>query len=522
MADDTDRYRETGSNPRAGDTPGFGTGGGGSVGGGGGYGSGGGLLSGGGDNGRDNYGRDASINATEAANRALAEERARQQAYMNFIASQAAGGPRTRGGPASVEADLAQRDAMIKDFITKTIMAESGGIANIKNPLSSATGLGQFTKGTWLDLVDKYRPDLKRDLTQGQILDLRTDPQLSTEMVGNLAKDNAAYLESRNLPVNEGSLYLSHFLGAGTAANVLKSSPDTPISDIVGEDAINANKRILGGDRTAADIAQWASNKMMASVPARGAVQASANEPSVRSGFNPPETGQPSTQPAQTGGFFNQLFGGPAALQTRIADLEAAGRTSTYPTFGNNNPEADWNAGDVKQWYADQFAGGDISKVKSRITDFGEGPVVDYYTKDLAEVPGDIISGLLGGIGKSFGGAGGKPYKGAESDRASSIATGSIFGNLFSGTPRADYGPYGNLTPEQYRQQYGAIGVPQRQAVAALSPAITPASIPAPTPEEMAKDPYLWQQYYNRIPQNYGIEIAQAPLMGPSIRGIFS
>jgi hypothetical protein len=38
----------------------------------------------------------------------------------------------------------------------------------------------------------------------------------------------------------------------------------------------------------------------------------------------------------------------------------------------------------------------------------------------------------------------------------------------------------------------------------------------------LARNPYLWQQYYNRIPQNYGIQMAQAPLVGPAIRGIFS
>lgn len=107
------------------------------------------------------------------------------------------------------------------------------------------------------------------------------------------------------------------------------------------------------------------------------------------------------------------------------------------------------------------------------------------------------------------------------------IATGSIFGNLFSGTPRSDYGPYGDLTAEQYRQQYGGRDIAQPQTVAAVTPPgpVTPAKqqfTGIPTPEELARSPYLWQQYYNRIPQNYGIQMAQAPLVGPAIRGIFS
>jgi len=497
MAEDTARYRNEVSNPRAGDTPGFGTGGGGSVGGGGGYGSVGGLLAGGGGGGRDE-----AIRATEDANRAMGAARAQAAAQQAFIASQPATGPATRGGPAVVAAQIAQRNALINNFVRNTAIAESGGVASAKNPLSSATGLHQFTKGTWMNMVEKYRPDLLEGRTRNDVLSLRTDPNLSTEMAGNLARENAAYLEDRGLPVNEGSLYLSHFLGSGAAADVLRAAPDTPISNLVGEDAIKANQRILGGDRTAADVAQWASNKMFASAPAQGAVQAAATQPAVRAGFAPPEVAQAAPQ----AGLLDQIFGGTEALQKRMSGLEAEGRY----------------AGLDKQAYADQFAGGDVSKVRSRITDFGQGPVVDYYTKDLGDVAGEAIGGLFGGIGNLFKG-GEQPYKGAESDRASSIATGSIFGNLFSGTPRADYGPYGNLTAEQYRQQYGGRDIAQPQTVAAVAPAPSAgAQAQIPTPEELAKNPYLWQQYYNRIPQNYGIQMAQAPLVGPAIRGIFS
>ena len=508
MAEDTDRYRNTVSNPRAGDTPGFGTGGGGSVGGGGGYGSVGGLLAGGGGGGRD-----ASIMATEAANRAAGAARAQAAAQQAFIASQPATGPATRGGPAVVAAQIAARNALINNFVRNTAIAESGGVASAKNPLSSATGLHQFTKGTWMNMVEKYRPDLLEGRTRNDVLALRTDPDLSTEMAGNLARENAAYLEDRGLPVNEGSLYLSHFLGSGAAADVLRAAPDTPISNLVGEDAIKANQSVLGGDRTAADVAQWASNRMYASAPAQGAAQASG-APSIRYGYKPGE-GQFRTpeaeaaQPAQQGGLLNQLFGGQEALQNRMAGLEAEGRY----------------AGLDKQAYADQFAGGDVSKVRSRITDFGQGPVVDYYVKDLGDVAGEAIGGLFGGIGNLFKG-GEKPMRGPNEAYGAPVATGSIFGNLFSGTPRADYGPYGNLTAEQYRQQYGGGGGAQPQTVATVAPAAaTPSSAALaqiPTPEELAKNPYLWQQYYNRIPQNYGIQMAQAPLVGPAIRGIFS
>jgi hypothetical protein len=104
-----------------------------------------------------------------------------------------------------------------------------------------------------------------------------------------------------------------------------------------------------------------------------------------------------SSSPQTFGDWLSGLFD----TSARVKELEAQGRTSTYPTFGNNNPDADWTAADAKQWYADQFTGGDVDKVKSRIVDFGQGPVVDYYAKDIGEkIFGDIgqgISSLFGG-----------------------------------------------------------------------------------------------------------------------------
>lgn len=545
---------------RAGDTPGFGTGGGGSVGGGGGYGSSGGLLSGGGDRG----GRDASDRAAQEAAANAARIAAERSAYeqQQAQAAQAAAAQRAAvqaQQQAAVQAALqkqaqeeaaqrarvqaqqaaavqaaierkAQRDATISNYVSKMISVESGGDPFAKAKGSSATGLAQFTDGTWMQTVGKYRPDLLEGRSKKEVLALRTDPNLSMEMAGNLATENADFLESRGLPVNEGTLHLSHFLGAGDAAKVLRANPDTPIGDLVQERSITANPTILGGGRTAADVTQWASNLIgrapafdLANVPAAGASPAAGPVPmrgpneAYGGGFTAP-AGSASAQPqaaapAQPAGLLDQLFGGPEALQNRISGLEAAGRY----------------AGLDKQTYADQFAGGDVSKVRTRISDFGQGPVVDYYVKDFGDVAGEAISGLLGGVGNLFGGSRDKAVRGPnEAYDTSGIAPGSIFGNLFSGTPRADYGPYGNLTAEQYRQQYGGRDVAQLSPAAQtpVAPVVAPqprqqfAGIP--TAEELARSPYLWREYYNRLPQNYGMQMVQAPLIGPTIRGIFS
>src|SRR5690625_2992112 len=41
------------------------------------------------------------------------------------------------------------------------ILLESGGVDSAKNPESSAAGAGQFIESTWLDMIRRYRPELR-------------------------------------------------------------------------------------------------------------------------------------------------------------------------------------------------------------------------------------------------------------------------------------------------------------------------------------------------------------------------
>ena len=64
-------------------------------------------------------------------------------------------------------------------LVDRIIRVESGGNSSAKNPLSSATGLGQFISSTWLRMMRTYRPDLARSLSAAEQLALRFDPTLS-------------------------------------------------------------------------------------------------------------------------------------------------------------------------------------------------------------------------------------------------------------------------------------------------------------------------------------------------------
>lgn len=129
---------------------------------------------------------------------------------------------------------------------------ESGGKANAKNPLSSATGAGQFTNSTWLSMVNKHRPDLAQGKTKQQILDLRNDGALSREMVGNLIDDNAAQLRGYGIKNPSAmDLYLAHHFGAGRVPK-MRSNPGELMDNVITAAEMKANPTYRG--KTVAQI----------------------------------------------------------------------------------------------------------------------------------------------------------------------------------------------------------------------------------------------------------------------------
>ncbi len=129
------------------------------------------------------------------------------------------------------------------EFLLAQANQESRLNPDAKNRNSSATGLYQFTSGTWMDMVkrhgaehglEKYaqaisrgadgRWTVKNKEMRKEILDLRKDPRLSALMAGEYAKDNAQVLEARlGRKATDQDLYLAHFLGAGGAIKMIKS-----------------------------------------------------------------------------------------------------------------------------------------------------------------------------------------------------------------------------------------------------------------------------------------------------------
>jgi len=160
--------------------------------------------------------------------------------------------------------------ATIDTVVQRIIKVESNGDPNLKNKRSTAVGLGQFLNETWLDLIRTHRPDLARERSEDEILELRGDANIAREITVRFAEQNAGMLRKRSLPVTPGTLYLAHFAGGGGAVAILSALENADAASVMAsadatgrtnrEKLIKANPFL---ERfTVADLKNWAHRKM--------------------------------------------------------------------------------------------------------------------------------------------------------------------------------------------------------------------------------------------------------------------
>lgn len=161
----------------------------------------------------------------------------------------------------------------VEGLVNRIIVVESAGNARARNPLSTASGLGQFIESTWLRMMRSYRPDLIATLSRAELLELRFDPELSRQMVRHLAQENEAYLRARGHATSAGRLYLAHFLGPAGADTALRADPGASVLSVMGGSVVSANPFLRG--YSISDLTNWADRKMSGS----GAVAIAAPAP---------------------------------------------------------------------------------------------------------------------------------------------------------------------------------------------------------------------------------------------------
>ncbi|BAQ49512.1 phage tail length tape measure family protein [Methylobacterium aquaticum] len=162
--------------------------------------------------------------------------------------------------------EAAKRTSASGDFISAMINVESRGNASVKNPNSSATGLGQFIEATWLRLFPKVFPERAAGMGRDEILSRRTDREDSIALIQALAAENRRALERADLPTNNRNQYLAWFLGSPTAVKALRADPDTPISSVASADAIASNRKVLEG-RSVGQVLDWADRTINKNAP---------------------------------------------------------------------------------------------------------------------------------------------------------------------------------------------------------------------------------------------------------------
>lgn len=155
---------------------------------------------------------------------------------------------------------VATSGSAVEALTEQIVQVESGGDASAKNPLSTATGAGQFIQSTWLRMMRSYRPDLAGSMSEVELLALRNDPTISREMVQNLAREGESYLKARGHGITAGRLYLAHFLGMEDAHRVLSAQPALGLDQLLGQSVIDANPFLRGRD--VAYVIAWAERKM--------------------------------------------------------------------------------------------------------------------------------------------------------------------------------------------------------------------------------------------------------------------
>lgn len=176
---------------------------------------------------------------------------------------------KARGFAAGADSSIIQRNlppeqkaAQIDYGKGTSILGDNG------QPTSSAVGIGQFTEGTFLDVMKQSGVAARlgidvSSMTDAQILDLRKNPDVSIMASAALASRNKSTLEEAlGRPVNDAEIYMAHFMGAQGALAFLSardSSPDQAAAELLPK-AAAANKPVFYRDGQALTVDQVYNN----------------------------------------------------------------------------------------------------------------------------------------------------------------------------------------------------------------------------------------------------------------------
>ena len=132
---------------------------------------------------------------------------------------------------------------------------ESADRPYVQAPTSSASGLYQFIRSTWIGEGGAWGPTL-RPAFGG----LKPSPEEQLARAKTFTAKNAAFLKAKGIPINRATLYAAHFFGAGMAAKVIGADVNARADLIAGPEATKANPAILK-NKTVGQFLTWLHKK---------------------------------------------------------------------------------------------------------------------------------------------------------------------------------------------------------------------------------------------------------------------
>jgi hypothetical protein len=159
------------------------------------------------------------------------------------------------GVPRDAEPKPAPKSDIPDDYWPMLSKIESGDRPYVKAGSSSASGLYQFIKSTWIGEGGKWGSDMSQAFGG-----LRPSVEEQLQRARTFTEKNAEHLRRIGVPINKASLYAAHFFGAGTAAKVIKADVDARADHIAGRAATDANPSILRG-KTVGQFLTWLHKK---------------------------------------------------------------------------------------------------------------------------------------------------------------------------------------------------------------------------------------------------------------------
>ena len=144
--------------------------------------------------------------------------------------------------------------------IAKKIIGAEGGSVTAHNPYSSASGLGQITKGRYADLVKSV--PFGHALKNTTFEQYQKDASLQKIALNTQIEELRSYLGSKRLSTTDAAVYLAHVFGPAGARRVLTASESVPVNKLFDNDIISKNPAIFRNVATVGDLKNVIDQKM--------------------------------------------------------------------------------------------------------------------------------------------------------------------------------------------------------------------------------------------------------------------